>query len=229
VYKPVASGVSNQNSSTESGIDRLPSWDAEPLSDPVLLCSAAGFDSSMLSRVCPQMFTAPLAPPSAAALEGKTVDEVLIVEGAQWWLERCRFLIVEGAGGVMSPIGNSTTCLDLAMELQFPVVLVAANRLGCVSQVLLCAEAIQRRGLTLMAVILNSMKPTDPLSTEGAASEAPRPLPKTPGRNNNLSEASDIWQEWTAQSSEQLIRNFLPNVPLMDDAKCLLELKLFQQ
>lgn len=209
VYKPVASGVLAhlQSCSTSSLLDMG--------SDPYQLCQAAGLDPTLLSRVCPQTYSAPLAPPAAAALEGRIVDETLIRDGFRWWQNYCKFLIVEGVGGAMSPISTSMTCLDLAIELQFPVVLVAANRLGCVSHTLLAAEAIQRRGLQLVAVILNdfgnlpmssSLEPTFDL-TENKAAQSP---------------AGHLRRDWhreTTNSSQMLIKAFLPRVPLIHDAE----------
>ncbi len=145
VYKPVASGCAIEESS----------------SDPWQLGQAAGLDPSQLARICPQNFLAPLAPPAAAAREGRTVDERVLVDGATWWLERCQFLVVEGAGGVMSPISSSMTVLDLATQLQLPIVLVTANRLGCISHVLVAVEAILSRKLELWGVVLNEVPNRD--------------------------------------------------------------------
>lgn len=139
-YKPVASGFSRE------------AWD----SDVSLLAQACGVERDLLGRVCPQSFYAPLAPPVSAALEGKQVDEALLRDGAVWWKAHCDFLLVEGAGGVMSPISQSLTVIDLAVQLAFPLVLVVANRLGCVGQTLLAAEALQRRNLRLEAIVLNT-------------------------------------------------------------------------
>lgn len=65
------------------------------------------------------------------------------------------FLYVEGAGGFYSPLVEDGLNADLAATLALPVVLVANNRLGCISQILLCCEAIEKRQLKLAAVILN--------------------------------------------------------------------------
>lgn len=139
-YKPVASG-SGTGSET---------------SDAARLHRAAGLDCA-IERVCPQNFLAALAPPLAAAREGKQVDEPLLRTGADWWREQCDLLVVEGAGGALSPIGRSSTVLDLAADLGYPVVLVAAHRLGMMNHVLLSLEAIRRRGLSVIALIINQL------------------------------------------------------------------------
>lgn len=137
VYKPVASGGSGEGG------------------DPHSLSMAV--DSRWpIERICPQVFQAPVAPPVAAGLESREVDEQLLREGAEWFEGRCDYLIVEGAGGVLSPISNSMTVLDLAESLQLPIALIAANKLGVVNHTLLSIAAIESRGLQLSAIVLNS-------------------------------------------------------------------------
>jgi len=139
-YKPVASGASTIEQS-----------------DGYQLWQASGKRGSHLD-VCPQSFLAPFAPPIAAELEGKQVSDQLILSGANAWRDKCELLILEGAGGLMSPISWSITNADLALEMQFPVVLVSQNRLGVVNQVLTSLTAAQSIGLTVACVVLNSPK-----------------------------------------------------------------------
>ena len=148
-YKPVASGVVS----------------GQP-GDAELLNKASGA-SWPLDRVCPQSFAAPLAPPLAAARVGLAVDDVLLLEGADWWHGRCDALVVEGAGGVLSPVSDRSTVLDIAAKLQFPLVVVAAHRLGMINHTLLTLEAIERRGLTTLALVVNEV--ADPCSRDGDA------------------------------------------------------------
>lgn len=143
VYKPVASG--------SCSIDQ---------SDAELLQAATG-RKWPLERVCPQNFAAAVAPPVSARLEGRQVNETLIVEGCRWWFDKCDVLIVEGAGGVLSPISATMTVLDFACRISelplcnLQLILIAANRLGMVNQSLLSVEAIQSRGLELSGIVLN--------------------------------------------------------------------------
>jgi dethiobiotin synthetase len=67
------------------------------------------------------------------------------------------FTLVEGAGGFYSPLAENGLNADLAAALQLPVLLIADDKLGTLSQVLLSAEAIERRGLQLVGVVLNSL------------------------------------------------------------------------
>lgn len=143
-YKPVASGASSLEQS-----------------DGYQLWQASGKRGTLLD-VCPQNFLAPLAPPIAAELEGTQVSDRLILDGANAWSEKCDLLILEGAGGLMSPISWSMTNADLAIKMQFPVILVSQNRLGVVNQVLTTLTAAQALGLNVACVVLNTPQGIEP-------------------------------------------------------------------
>jgi len=138
-YKPVASGALS-----------------EELSDANLLWNASG-RLGTLQKVNPQSFSAPLAPPVAAELEGREVDDELLIQGASAWENHCDFLLVEGAGGLMSPISWTMTNASLAHKLNLPVILVAPNKLGVVSQVLTTLTAAKALQLEVIAVVLNNL------------------------------------------------------------------------
>ncbi len=147
-YKPVASGAPSREQS-----------------DGYQLWLASGQRGS-LDEVNPQRFLAPLAPPMAAEREGKQVSDSCILEGAHHWRAHCDFLLVEGAGGLFSPMSWTMTNASLALALKFPIVLVSANRLGVVNQVLTTLEATKSLGLEVRCVVLNAVaKEADP-STE---------------------------------------------------------------
>lgn len=144
VYKPAASGC----------LER----DGERVSEDALaLWQAAGRPRS-LGEVCPQRFLAPLAPNVAARQEGRTVDAGLLRRGVDAWAE-ADVLIVEGAGGIMSPLSDEYLNLDLAVDLGYPLLLVAANRLGVINHTLLSLEVAQGRGLRVAGVLLNDVQP----------------------------------------------------------------------
>ncbi|MFI4873960.1 MAG: dethiobiotin synthase, partial [Blastopirellula sp. JB062] len=92
VYKPAASGCQTVNGNLIAD-------------DAVQLWEAAGRPGA-LSDVCPQKFAAPLAPHLAARAEGKELDAELLRRGGEIWTNRCEMLLVEGAGGLMSPLSD---------------------------------------------------------------------------------------------------------------------------
>ena len=124
--------------------------------DALALWQAAGSPGT-LAEVCPQVFAAPLAPHLAAAAEGKRLDADLLRRGLDIWLERSDVVLVEGAGGLMSPLGEDEFVADLAYDFGFPLVVVADNRLGAINHVLqtLITAATFRDGLPVAGIVLN--------------------------------------------------------------------------
>ncbi|MCS7304327.1 MAG: dethiobiotin synthase [Thermoguttaceae bacterium] len=151
VYKPVASGC---------GLDggKIISEDA------LLLWQSAG-EPGDLEHVCPQRFLAPLAPPVAAQVEGRKVDPHLLRSGLSYWLDRSEIVLVEGVGGLFSPISQEDLVADLAADLGFPLLVVSQNRLGTINHTLLTVRAAElfRVPLRVAGIVLNhpSLPPGD--------------------------------------------------------------------
>jgi dethiobiotin synthetase len=109
-----------------------------------------------LEAVCPQRFAAPLAPHLAARAQGRRVDPRLLRSGLEYWLHRSEVVIVEGAGGLLSPVSNEDFVADLAADFGWPLVVVARNALGTINHTLLTLRvaAFQPR-LPVAGVVLN--------------------------------------------------------------------------
>ncbi len=147
-YKPVCSGA-------EKDAVGRPFWP-----DIDALKSVTGQQFS-LDLICPQRFLAAVAPNVAAELEGSVVSDDLLLSGVAAWTTQVDALIVEGAGGIFCPLSNALTVLDLATQIQAPIVVVAANRLGVINHTRLTVEQIRHSGLDVAAVILNELQESD--------------------------------------------------------------------
>jgi dethiobiotin synthetase len=151
VYKPLASGCR---------------WEGgKLLSDDALALWEAAGKPGTLEEVCPQCFESPLAPYLAARREGRRIDSDLIRGQFQAWRDRSDLVIVEGAGGLMSPMTESACNAHLAAEFGLPLIVVAANRLGVIHQVLatLAAASGFEPPLAVAGVLLNCLPgPIDP-------------------------------------------------------------------
>jgi dethiobiotin synthetase len=141
VYKPVASGFRQWSGSDG---DRL--WQAARR-------------PGAIEHVTPQLFSAPLAPPIAAKHEGRCVDKALILRGYEAIRSSHEYHIVEGAGGLLSPISDTWTNADLILRWGLPVVIVTAWKLGVVSQVLTTLVACRSLGIDVECVVLNACAP----------------------------------------------------------------------
>ncbi|BBO36173.1 dethiobiotin synthase [Lacipirellula parvula] len=160
VYKPVASGC-------QATADGLIAEDA------AAMWEAAGRPLT-LEQVCPQRFLAPLAPPRAAQAEGRRIDAALLRSGLEPWLAASEIVIVEGAGGLMSPLSDVDYNIDLAAELGLPLVIVAANELGVINATLQTLITAQARAphLPIAGVVLNqAMQRPDDASLASNAEE----------------------------------------------------------
>ena len=122
------------------------------------------------AHVCPQQFLAPLAPHLAARAEGRTVDRRLLRTGLDYWRERSETVVVEGAGGLMSPVSDEDYNADLAAEFGYPLVVVSANVLGTINATLqtLIAARASGDGLAVAGIVLNT--PTQRLDDASTAS-----------------------------------------------------------
>lgn len=149
VYKPAASGCRVENDDIVSD-------------DALALWNAAGRPGS-LAEVCPQRFLAPLAPHLAARAAGQSLDSTRLRSGLAPWLERSDVLLVEGAGGLLSPLGDDEAVADLALDIGLPLLIVAPNVLGVINQVLQTLFVAQhyRGGMPVAGIILNHVRPPD--------------------------------------------------------------------
>jgi dethiobiotin synthetase len=147
VYKPAASGCRIVDG-------RLVSDDA------LALWNAAGRPGT-LEQVCPQMFAAPLAPHLAARAEGRTLDAALLRSGLEAWRGACDIVLVEGAGGLLAPLGDNESVADLARDFGFPLVIVARNALGTINHTLqtLVAADVHCSRLPVAGIVLNNPEP----------------------------------------------------------------------
>lgn len=129
-------------------------------SDPGRLLAALGRPATpeALAEVSPRQYAAPLAPPMAARLQGQTLRLAGLSDDASAWLARTTadLALVEGAGGVMSPLAEDGTNLDLMQALGLPSVLVGGGYLGTISHTLTAIEVLRGRGMAPAAVVVSA-------------------------------------------------------------------------
>jgi len=131
-----------------------------------------------LDSICTFRLAAALAPPIAAQRESIALTLEQLIDAAR--PDPDRFTIVEGAGGFLSPIAENALNADLATALGLPVLLVAADRLGCINHVLLTLEAIANRNLNVAGVVLSEVDPALSLPDNLPGLRRWQPHPVTP-------------------------------------------------
>ncbi len=70
-------------------------------------------------------------------------------------------VLIEGAGGIMVPLDESVTMLDLMVRLACPVLLVATRGLGTINHTLLSIACLKNAGLNLLGVLFNETEPVE--------------------------------------------------------------------
>jgi dethiobiotin synthetase len=144
--KPVAAGAVR----TEQGLRNA----------DALLLQAASTIKIPYEQVNPVCFEQAFAPHIAAELNGRRVKVDRLAGFCQGViLKRANLTLIEGAGGWRVPLNEREFLSDLGKQLNIPVILVVAMRLGCLNHALLTAEAISRDGLQLAGWVANRIDP----------------------------------------------------------------------
>ena len=130
--------------------------DATITGDAEFVAALIGLDEP-LDAICPYRLRAPLAPAVAAGLEGVRLDPRVVVDAYNDLAARHDLVLVEAAGGALVPFSDGVDMAALAALLRLPVVVAARPGLGTLNHILLTLEALHRRGLTVLGVVISGM------------------------------------------------------------------------
>ena len=106
-------------------------------------------------------FEKPCSPHLASALEEIDISINKIADDFNELANNHESVIVEGIGGVMVPIGNGKFLLDVITELQLPVILVIANKIGSINQSLLTIDKLTSVGFCPEILVFNDVAQAD--------------------------------------------------------------------
>jgi len=123
--------------------------------DGKLLQKAAKLSDAAYSSIVPLHYRQPLAPWVAGWKEGK-VNLSKVEKAFQKAKVSCDFLIVEGVGGVQVPITRDFFVTDWIVKWKMPALVVARAGLGTINHTLLTVEALQRRKVKVLGVLINN-------------------------------------------------------------------------
>jgi dethiobiotin synthetase len=195
-----------------TGLDEPPeAWPP----DHVLLGAAAGMAAE---EVAPLRFGPAASPHLAAELSGERIDQQELVVRARGAAAQAEAegatLIVEGVGGLLVPLAEDLSVLDLAVELRLPLLIAARPGLGTINHALLTLRAARAAGLEVRAVVLTpwptesaELTPLERSNREtiarlGAVEVACLPLVSSPSLPD-LARAGDAlpWRRWLLPES----------------------------
>ncbi len=144
-YKPVASG-----SEWQEGV--LRNRDA-------LILQRYSSVAVEYPRINPLTFEQPTSPHIASQREGREIRFTTLSAGLNTLQQDADWVLVEGAGGWLTPLSEQTLYADWVVQQQLPVILVVAMKLGCINHALLTQAAILQSGLPLVGWVANSVSP----------------------------------------------------------------------
>ena len=145
VMKPIASGSD-------------PTPDGLRNSDALTLMAATNV-AAPYEVVNPYCFLPAVSPHIAAREARVKIDLTLLRSRFDYLAGASDCVIVEGAGGWLAPISDTTSMADLAAALAVPVLLVVGLRLGCLNHALLTRESLATRGTPFAGWIANAIDP----------------------------------------------------------------------
>ncbi len=144
VYKPAETDCEMVN-------DRLEGSDCRQL------VTAAG-GGQKPHEAASYLFEVPAAPLVAAETAGATIEPGRLLQDFAKIAVHYNFVVVEGAGGLLVPLAESFTYLDLAGRLRIPVVCVVGSRLGCINHALLTLAVLEHAGLPIAGYVMNALE-----------------------------------------------------------------------
>jgi dethiobiotin synthetase len=132
--------------------------------DHALLRRASG-SSQTDEEIAPYRYQPPASPHLAAALAGEEIDPERLRQAAAAAAADADAIVCEGVGGLLVPLSPTYLVRDLAVDLGYPLAIVASPGLGTINHTLLTLESARAAGLEVAAIVLNPW-PEEPTEIE---------------------------------------------------------------
>ncbi|MGR3763210.1 dethiobiotin synthase [Rossellomorea sp. NS-SX7] len=143
-YKPVQSGAE---------------WDGDRLVAPDTVFYERFANRRFGDETNTYLLKTPSSPHLAAAMEGEKIETQPIIDQTQKLINSHELIFVEGAGGLIVPLNEEETMIDLIDRLSLPVILVARAGLGTINHTVLSVMALKQRKIKIAGIILNRVTP----------------------------------------------------------------------
>jgi dethiobiotin synthetase len=147
-HKPAVTGLDEHEQADDGPAQ---SWPA----DHELLAAAARMPAD---EVTPLRYGPAVSPLLAAELAGEALQaRRVLAAGAAAVADRenaAGTVIVEGVGGLLSPLAENLTVCDFAVALRLPLLIAARPGLGTINHTLLTLQCARAAGLDVRAVVL---------------------------------------------------------------------------
>ncbi len=141
VMKPIATGCKRVNTTL--------------ISDDAVFLKLTAEVEDEYETINPISLEQPLAPVVAARLSNTKIDLEKVHTAYDILCERHDFIIVEGIGGLLVPIDEYYFVVDLANEMELPLIIVCRSTLGAINHTLLTVSYAREHGLDIKGIIVN--------------------------------------------------------------------------
>lgn len=112
-------------------------------------------EEDAMGLTCPYIFPDESSPQLAAQFSRRIIDPDKIIDAAEELCQSYDYVLMEGVGGMFSPLTDSEMVIDLCAARQWPVILVTGPRPGAINHTLAAMEAMERRRITLQGLVYN--------------------------------------------------------------------------
>lgn len=125
------------------------------VSDDAVALSRFSGCGAPLEVINPIRYEAPLAPAVAAAQAGQPPDTGRLIQGLRGLDRSSDVLLIEGVGGLLAPLLDDYTVLDLIVDLGYPVVVVARAGLGTLNHTAMTVRLLRAAGCGVAGLVVN--------------------------------------------------------------------------
>ena len=140
VMKPFATGIPQKNGFQSEDVSML--VNSSGVSDPE-------------SLVNPYFFAIPASPYSAAKKLGRQIDLDLVLSSFDKLRSTHDVMLVEGIGGIMTPILKDYFVIDLIKDLNLDAMVVIGSKIGAINHTMLTIDACKKHGIRILGLIIN--------------------------------------------------------------------------
>lgn len=140
VMKPFATGIPQKNGFQSEDVSML--VNSSGASDPE-------------SLVNPYFFAIPASPYSAAKKLGRQIDLDLVLSSFDKLRSTHDVMLVEGIGGIMTPILKDYFVIDLIKDLNLDAMVVIGSKIGTINHTMLTIDACKKHGIRILGLIIN--------------------------------------------------------------------------
>ncbi|MDC1105726.1 dethiobiotin synthase [Prolixibacteraceae bacterium] len=115
------------------------------------------FQEDLDHTTAPLVYSTPVSPHLAAEIDVKEVDIQKVYASTKILEAAYKYVLLEGAGGLMVPFNREKTTLDYLKESQLPLILVSSSKLGSINHTLLSLEVIKQHEIPLHGILYNHL------------------------------------------------------------------------